>query len=585
MTSCELSLSTEQLAALGLEISLIEAGPGSGKTRTVVARFLEQSARGQSVALLSFTNAAIGVARARCAGAPNVLEAPNFVGTFDRFFHRYVVTPAGMRSGGTQPRYFASWDDLPDHLSVVRPVGGGVGIRLSMWSQLDDGTIQLDASKLNHQERQMWNALSDYPQRQLRAAGASRVRSLLGQGIYDTTSARRLALAELQSGAWARRLARRFGELIVDEFQDCDDVEHRLLGALAAAGMHVVAVADPDQAIYEFRQIGAAVYGRYRASVPAEAIAVLSTCYRSTPAICALATKLRCESTDVITSHQPLSEDFPLIQVVVGTGTRAGAAAARLVSRFGIPYESTRVLSHRRSEARSLAHTGSRSSAGNSTMGHVIKAVSDLTGSVDSRVRRSAMGRLESIFVELVDWPNGEQPDTRDAELLSLGATADQLRIVARRIVDSSRGWADARTAADSVKRVISEAAAQMGVNLIPTLGRRVAKPQPAVWAYWLARAATSSSMSGSHIKWTNVHAVKGEEFEAVVYALPTMASGGSHVIDDWQNGRATEARRVLYVGVTRARRLVILVTPPGRRGQLEQILDRDGISYELTVA
>lgn len=56
-------------------------------------------------------------------------------------------------------------------------------------------------------------------------------------------------------------------------------------------------------------------------------------------------------------------------------------------------------------------------------------------------------------------------------------------------------------------------------------------------------------------------------------------------MIDDWQNGRATEARRVLYVGVTRARRLVVLVTPPGRRAQLEQILNRDGISYELTVA
>ena len=50
----------------------------------------------------------------------------------------------------------------------------------------------------------------------------------------------------------------------MDEFQDCDRVEHELLAALYRSGMGVVTVADPDQAIYEFRQSATDLYERYR---------------------------------------------------------------------------------------------------------------------------------------------------------------------------------------------------------------------------------------------------------------------------------------------------------------------------------
>ena len=578
-------LSIEQVKALAPGISLIEAGPGSGKTRTVVARFRQQAAGNRGVALFSFTNAAVNVARARCASTPQILDSPDFVGTFDRFFHRYVVTPAEMRAGRGQPQYFASWDDLPDHLSAVRPSGGGVGVRLCKWLHLGDDIFRLDESKLNHHEQQMWDNLSPYSQGQIRDLGASRIRSLLGRQIYDTASARLLAVGYLQAESRLTKLALRFKEVIVDEFQDCDVVEHQLLNALAGAGVHVVAVADPDQAIYEFRQVGAAAYQRYRATVPASKTAVLSTCYRSTPAICALATALRSESASSITSHLPATTPCPPIQVVVGTGTRAGAAASKLVSRHQIPYESTRIIAHKRMDARALASPGNRAGAGNSTMGQVIEAVADLIGSVDIRLRRSAMTRLEKAFLGLVNWPDDGQPDTRQSQLESLGMTEDQLRIIARRIVDSSQGWTDARAATDQVRSVVSDASRRLGVSLVPTLGRKLAKPQGSVWAYWLARSADAPTVVASRIKWTHVHAVKGDEFDAVIYALPSRALGGSHVVDDWQNGVGTEARRVLYVGVTRARSLAILVTPPGRLAQLEQVLRRDGVPYELTRA
>src|SRR5699024_5574564 len=73
-----------------------EACPGAGKTQTIVERFVqrgdsENSQRG--VALITFTNAAAEEAQRRCAHEPELLRAPNFVGTIDSFIIRFFAAP------------------------------------------------------------------------------------------------------------------------------------------------------------------------------------------------------------------------------------------------------------------------------------------------------------------------------------------------------------------------------------------------------------------------------------------------------------------------------------------------------------
>jgi superfamily I DNA/RNA helicase len=59
-------LSDEQALALRPAVRHIEAGPGAGKTTTLVARFRERAVSlDAGIALLSFTNAAVDVARSR----------------------------------------------------------------------------------------------------------------------------------------------------------------------------------------------------------------------------------------------------------------------------------------------------------------------------------------------------------------------------------------------------------------------------------------------------------------------------------------------------------------------------------------
>ncbi|WP_081809262.1 3'-5' exonuclease [Mycobacterium sp. URHB0044] len=80
------------------------------------------------------------------------------------------------------------------------------------------------------------------------------------------------------------------------------------------------------------------------------------------------------------------------------------------------------------------------------------------------------------------------------------------------------------------------------------------------------------------------MHGVKGDEFEAVIMALPSRASGPTHVLDDWRDGINSEQRRVLYVGVSRAMKELVTVVPASRRDALESILASAGVRHTVTV-
>lgn len=80
---------------------LLRAAPGSGKTWTSSRRFIWRGASWSytsgGLALLSFTNAAIREFQiaTMAVGRRDLLSDPNYVGTFDAFVERFVLTPFG----------------------------------------------------------------------------------------------------------------------------------------------------------------------------------------------------------------------------------------------------------------------------------------------------------------------------------------------------------------------------------------------------------------------------------------------------------------------------------------------------------
>jgi superfamily I DNA/RNA helicase len=79
------------------------------------------------------------------------------------------------------------------------------------------------------------------------------------QGVLDYAELVHRAVLLARRPEVAERLAAQYDAVLVDEYQDTDAAQVRLLHALAGGGRTLVAFGDPDQSIYAFR--GADVNG------------------------------------------------------------------------------------------------------------------------------------------------------------------------------------------------------------------------------------------------------------------------------------------------------------------------------------
>ena len=90
--------------------------------------------------------------------------------------------------------------------------------------------------------------------------------------------------------------ARGVTHLLVDEFQDMNRMQYRLMRAWSAAAQSVFVIGDPDQAIYGFRGADPQCFDHFFADFPGAQAIRLNRNYRSTPQVlgCALAAIARC---------------------------------------------------------------------------------------------------------------------------------------------------------------------------------------------------------------------------------------------------------------------------------------------------
>lgn len=79
------------------------------------------------------------------------------------------------------------------------------------------------------------------------------------------------------------------------------------------------------------------------------------------------------------------------------------------------------------------------------------------------------------------------------------------------------------------------------------------------------------------------IHSVKGKEFTSTIVILPKRPptdADNLHAIDHWDQGTPSELRRVLYVGASRAQKLLILAVHATHTSRVEMLLNRDKVPY-----
>jgi len=167
---------------------------------------------------------------------------------------------------------------------------------------------------------------------------------------YEDLIARPVRLLQAQPDlqeAWRRR----YRHLLVDEYQDLNEAQYRLFQALAGPGAEIMVIGDPDQAIYGFRGASPEYFVRFREDWPGATPLGFTTTYRLPRPVLAAAQEVRRLAGGeplALTTRRP--GDHPVVLLEAATEAGEAQAIAREITRL------VGGLSHLALEDRSLRY-------------------------------------------------------------------------------------------------------------------------------------------------------------------------------------------------------------------------------------
>ena len=322
------------------------------------------------------------------------------------------------------------------------------------------------------------------------------------------------------------------------------------------------------------------VYQKFRDGLPDIAIAPLNECHRSTQPICDVVTSLRHISPDSIVASSKAPTGSLHVIVLEGSMTQVLEKANSVLQANGINPQDSRILAHSTKDARRLVHH-QPAPRGASSAKAILDAVFELRSRRAATHRLAALNILGRAFLSAIEREDSKKLPSMADDLAALGIEAGTLRLLSKRLVDASHRWESPDDYATSLTSVISEGFAEFGLTPKPRLKTAFPKPKADLWGYWAAQVDGLFAGHSLGWQWSNIHQVKGGEFDAVLLCVPAKAHRGSaHAFDDWETDANSEQRRVLYVGASRAQRLLMFWPEANRHAQLLRILKRDGIPF-----
>ena len=525
----------------------ILAGAGTGKTRTITHRIAYAVRSGAVPAgqllAVTFTARAAGEMRTR-------LRALGVGGVQARTFHA-----AALR----QLRYFGPRvlggpvPDLVDNkIRLVASAAARAGVRETNRTVLRDLAAEVEWAKVTlcTPERYVARAAEVGREPPLPAASVASVMVAYEEvkarsGVLDFEDLLLVTAAAIEEHRdVAEELRSRYRHFVVDEYQDVSPLQERLLDAWLGGRDDLCVVGDPNQTIYSFTGATPSYLLDFPRRFSGTTVVRLVRDYRSTPQVVDLANRVlgRRTSLRLVGQRRPGPEPTYAEYDDEPAEAAAVAASCRSLMDAGTPASELAVLF--RVNAQSEAYERALSEAG-----------------VPYLLRGG-----ERFF---------DRTEIREAVLLLRGAvrSADSGAKLADLVRDvlSGLGWAasappaggTARERWESLAALVAVAEELAAVQPEAGLGDFVAELEQ--------RASAQHAPTVQGVTLASLHAAKGLEWDAVF--LVGLVEGTlpiQHAVTDEQ---VDEERRLLYVGVTRARERLSLTwslsrTPGGRRSR-----------------
>lgn len=300
-------LNREQAEAVAApdRIVAVVAGPGTGKTKTLVSKIaylIERlGIKPQEITAVTFTNKAAGEMRERLErrlGGKRAVRGMT-IGTFHAVCLQLLQEIEGevCLIGEEEALVFAA--------EAVRTQG-----------------LKLSPAQFLREVSRCRQAEGETESRLPCTAVEAYERLLEGAGVTDLDGLLIKTLSIWHQGV-KPACARRFRYLLVDEFQDINAIQYQLVRAWSERGKNLFVIGDPDQAIYGFRGASPACFAQLMEEEEVRLVRLVKN-YRSTPQIlsCALsvisadtagARQLAAQCPDgdkvsLLTAQSPLSE-------------------------------------------------------------------------------------------------------------------------------------------------------------------------------------------------------------------------------------------------------------------------------------
>ncbi|MFD7080242.1 ATP-dependent DNA helicase UvrD2 [Streptomyces sp. NPDC002181] len=515
------------------------AGAGTGKTRAITHRIAYGVRSGQlmpaSVLAVTFTNRAAGEMRGR-------LRSLGAGGVQARTFHSAALRqlqyfwPRAI--GGEVPRL------LERKIQFVAEAGARCRIRLDR-GELRDVTGEIEWAKVTQ------TVPSDYPAAALKAGreaprDMAEIAQIYGtyeqlkrdRGMIDFEDVLLLTVGILQDRHdIAEQIRTQYQHFVVDEYQDVSPLQQRLLDLWLGERDSLCVVGDASQTIYSFTGATPDHLLNFRTRYPQATLVKLVRDYRSTPQVVHLANGLLAQAKGRAAEHRlellsqrepgpdPVYAEYPdepaeaegvalRIRDLIAAGVPAGEIAVlyrinaqsevyeQALADAGVPYQlrgAERFFERAEVQKAILALRGAARSGGNDPL-------------LDDVVE---LGSQVRAVLSSTGWTT-EPP-------AGSGAVRDQWESVAALV----------RLAEDFARGRPGATLADLTVELDE---RRAAQHAPTVQGVTLA----------------SLHAAKGLEWDAVF--LAGLTDGMLPITYAKTDEQVEEERRLLYVGVTRAR-------------------------------
>ncbi|MPZ71819.1 MAG: AAA family ATPase [Nitriliruptorales bacterium] len=538
----------------------IIAGAGTGKTRTITHRIAHQVHSGAAVPsqilAVTFTDKAAAELRGRLhrLGLPAPVRAATFHAAawaqLRWFWHRLDEGPLP--------------DVLPSKMPLLIPLARRTRV------EAKDLASEIEWAKARRLSPLDYAAAADgrdapLPPQRMAAVFEEYERSKAVQGLldYDDMLLRTTSMLESHDDI-AAEVRSRYRHVTVDEFQDVNPAQFALLRAWLGDSDNVCVVGDEDQTIYSFTGATSDYLRRFERHFPGARRVTLTRNYRSTPQVLALANRVLWTKPVQARKHLATTRTDGMAPSFTAYADDAAEIAGvvrdiKTLLAAGTPVGEIAVLYRVNSQSEPL-----EAALGAAGIPFVVTGVG---GFYDHAEVRQALRVVAAAAVKNDPAPLGLEHTTRAVER----GVADRVR----RALKQQMGW-------DGGNEPRGEAARERwrNIGVLVEIATAEAEAEPDLTLDDLvqrlqARAAGGADAAGDAgaVTLSTLHRAKGREFEAVFLVA---AEEGLLPISHAKTDEAVEEeRRLLYVGVTRARRHLSISWAQRRPGYSGKVVTR----------